>query len=128
MMNMTWDCLSTEFTAAVCAINLRSDQGVRARVELCQQGASVVAQVTFEGSDAQKTWAACQRATTMIFDAAIVRAALSARPPDLHLVSRFCSRGVSDAGSGIARLKLAGADARVALAAAFGESYAEAAS
>ncbi len=117
---MTWSCLSTEYTDAVVAVNLRSDQDVRARLELRPQGASVAARVTFEGVDERQVWAACQRAAVVIFEAAIVRASLSTRAPDLHLVVSSCARDGT-------WLELTGGDARVAFAAAFGEAYAEAA-
>jgi hypothetical protein len=119
---MTWSHLSTEDTSSAVAINFRSDQGVRARAELRQEGASVVARVSFEGTDEHQTRATCLHVAATIFDAMVVRASLSARPPDLHLVASvvFCPKGA-------AWLELTGADARVVLVAAFGDAYAEAA-
>jgi hypothetical protein len=124
---MPWERFSTEHTASVVAIELRSADGVRARVELRRQGdVPVTAYATFGGADARLAWRACLRATADVFVRMADRAASGACPFDLqNLVMNPLSPAYVVDGFDGGRLELTGADAWVMLVAVFGDAYAE---
>lgn len=102
---------------AVVVIGLRSEQGVRTRVELRQAAGYPSVRVTFEAADTARAGAACLRVLAAVLDAEADRRASGGFPLNVPSLGRRCGR---------TWLELAGPGACLALVPAFGAGYAEA--
>jgi hypothetical protein len=122
---VTWTCRLVEQNDSLVSIDLAcDDDGVLARVDLRRDANGVaIAQVSFESAHARRAWAACLRTVADVLAVMVERADFPAEVRSRPIDLRDPVVGPLTYAAGDAHLELTGADAWLALAAAFGESY-----
>lgn len=120
-----WTCRSIRRGDSLISIDLACDDNVLARVDLRRDADRVaIAQVSFEGTDARRAWAACLRAASDVLAVTAERAEIPAQIRSRSVDVRDPVVGPLTFAVGDAWLELTGSDAWLILAAAFGETYA----
>ena len=145
-MTTTWTRFSTEYNPSVIAIELQSDQGVRARIRLHRYDDTPIhARVIFEATEEGQARVACLHAISAVIGGVAKRVA-EGRPIHVSVASvtlePMVGRGtpqpklqdladpsdpiVGSITDPVPLLSIIGSGSWISLAAAFGDDYAEA--